>query len=38
MSYDLRYKALQEPAQPLFERAKKQPDVGDVANLQNFLD
>jgi hypothetical protein len=22
----------------LFELAKKQPDVGDVANLQNFLD
>ncbi|MFZ0798735.1 MAG: hypothetical protein WCA13_17840 [Terriglobales bacterium] len=38
MSYDSRYKALQEPAEPLFELAKKQPDVGDVANLQNFLD
>jgi hypothetical protein len=38
MSYDPRYKALQEPAVPLFELAKKQPDVGDVANLQNFLD
>jgi len=38
MSYDPRYKALQEPAEPLFELAKKQPDVGDVANLQNFLD
>jgi hypothetical protein len=38
MSYDPRYKALQEPAEPLFELAKKHPDVGDVANLQNFLD
>jgi hypothetical protein len=38
MSYDPRYKTLQEPAKPLFELAKKQPDVGDVANLQNFLD
>ena len=38
MSYDPRYKALQHPAEPLFELAKKQPDVGDVANLQNFLD
>jgi hypothetical protein len=38
MSYDPRYKALQQPAEPLFELAKKQPDVGDVANLQNFLD
>ena len=38
MSYDPRYKALHEPAAPLFELAKKQPDVGDVANLQNFLD
>lgn len=38
MSYDPRYKALQEPAAPLFELAKKQPDVGDIANLQNFLD
>jgi len=38
MSYDPRYKTLQEPAEPLFELAKKQPDVGDVANLQNFLD
>jgi hypothetical protein len=38
MSYDPRYKALQEPAAPLFELAKKRPDVGDVANLQNFLD
>ncbi len=38
MSYDPQYKALQEPAEPLFELAKKQPDVGDVANLQNFLD
>jgi hypothetical protein len=38
MSYDPRYKALQEPAEPLFELAKKQPNVGDVANLQNFLD
>jgi hypothetical protein len=38
MSYDPRYKVLQEPAVPLFELAKKQPDVGDVANLQNFLD
>ena len=38
MSYDPRLKALQVPAQPLFEIAKKQPDVGDVANLQNFLD
>ena len=38
MSYDPRYTALQEPAEPLFELAKKQPDVGDVANLQNFLD
>ena len=38
MSYDPRNKALQEPAEPLFELAKKQPDVGDVNNLQNFLD
>ncbi len=38
MSYDPRYKALQEPGEPLFELAKRQPDVGDVANLQNFLD
>jgi len=38
MSYDPRYEALQQPAEPLFELAKKQPDVGDVANLQNFLD
>jgi len=38
MSYDPRYKSLQEPAEPLFELAKKQPNVGDVANLQNFLD
>jgi len=37
MSYDPRYEALQEPAEPLFELAKNQPDVGDVANL-NFLD
>jgi hypothetical protein len=38
MSYDPRYKALQGPAEPLFELAKKQPDVGDLDSLQNFLD
>jgi len=38
MSYDPRYKALQEPAEPLYELAKKQPGVGDLSSLQNFLD
>jgi hypothetical protein len=38
MSYDPRYKALQEPAKPLYELAKKQPGVGDLESLQNFLD
>jgi hypothetical protein len=38
MSYDPRYKALQEPAEPLYELAKKQPGVGDLDSLQNFLD
>jgi hypothetical protein len=38
MSYDPRYQALQAPAQPLFDLARKQPDMDDLKNLQNFLD
>jgi hypothetical protein len=38
MSYDPRYKALQESAEPLYELAKKQPGVGDLDSLQNFVD
>jgi len=38
LSYDPGYQALQAPAQPLFDLAKKQPEADDLKNLQNFLD
>jgi hypothetical protein len=38
MSYDVRYKVLQEPAEPLFELAKAQSGMEDLKSLQSFSD
>jgi len=38
MSYDPRYKALQESAEPLFKLAKTQSGMNDLKSLQSFLD
>lgn len=38
MSYDPRYKTLQEPARSLYDVARTISGIGDVASLQNFLD
>jgi hypothetical protein len=38
MSYDPRYKALQQTAEPLFELAKAQRGMEDLTTLQGFLD
>ena len=38
ISYDPRYRTLQQPAQPLYDLAKSRPEVADLKNLQNFFD
>lgn len=38
MSYDPRFQALQAPAQPLFDLAKKQAETDDLKSLQSFMD
>jgi hypothetical protein len=38
ISYDAQYKALQAPAQPIYEFAKTIKGVGDLDSLQNYLD